>query len=922
MEKSTIGLYRSLLVQLLEAKPALEHVLHPFRPGHEWTVESLRSVLEEAAQDLEDTSIICTIDALDECDQGQIRDMVSFFETLAHNHRSLQICFASRHYPHINIRTGLSIILEEREGHREDITTYLSSALTIGHSKRAEKIRSTLQEKARGVFMWVILVVEILNKDYDAGDVLELEERIKQLPEDLHALFRDILTRDTKNRQALLLCIQWILYAKDPLTPTQLYLAILSGSDQKSLSKWNSHDHEEADARRYILDKSKGLVEVTKAKIPTVQFIHESVNDFLLKEKGLARLSSDDVGPNVQGSSHEALKLCCLTYIDSEAVSKYKEWWTEWWTQSSRDDAMASFPLLAYANYGMLYHAEQAGNRGIDQSDFLATFQRSDWVQRHNVLEKFEKRRYTPDVSLLYILAEAGLPTLIRAHSQRQSCHQIEAERYGIPILAASSMKHGPTTEVMLELEAGRMPSFDFQEFSRRFPLRRDDLNGTSLNFEFKKRRDLPVQVIEYGSDIVSLFYVMAKELHTEWTEGKKHVLLEVAFKSCKTDVVKFLLGCGCPIPRTYSDGQTPLHYASSGGCIELAKLLLDYGSEIMATNDHGKTPLHLASAADVAELLILRGSNIEATSGAGGTPLHDASRAGRVAVAQVLVDSGACVSAHNRFTGSTPLHTAAQHGSTSMMRFLIDNGASVLSTDKDGDTPLHDVWLSKKSAAAALDLLLKKGANISTPNNKGDTALNMMCRHGSDILASILIENGASVSVCNDQGKTPLHVAVQSLDEKPGLVKLLIKAGANVLAVDHDGNTPLHLLSISSATVAQILIDNGANVLATNKAGKTPLHCIAPRLHAMEMVRLLINHGASAMSVADNDGNTPLLVASRYGRAEIVRLLLGRNADVSAVNKDGETPLLAAWSGNHYDIVEMLRERMNYLSSNNAAIV
>ncbi|KAI4595996.1 hypothetical protein KJ359_006288 [Pestalotiopsis sp. 9143b] len=475
-----------------------------FLPGHEWTVESLRSVLEEAAQDLEDTSIICTIDALDECDQGQIRDMVSFFETLAHNHRSLQICFASRHYPHINIRTGLSIILEEREGHREDITTYLSSALTIGHSKRAEKIRSTLQEKARGVFMWVILVVEILNKDYDAGDVLELEERIKQLPEDLHALFRDILTRDTKNRQALLLCIQWILYAKDPLTPTQLYLAILSGSDQKSLSKWNSHDHEEADARRYILDKSKGLVEVTKAKIPTVQFIHESVNDFLLKEKGLARLSSDDVGPNVQGSSHEALKLCCLTYIDSEAVSKYKE--------------------------------------------------------------------------------------------------------------------------------------------------------------------------------------------------------------CCKTDVVKFLLGCGCPIPRTYSDGQTPLHYASSGGCIELAKLLLDYGSEIMATNDHGKTPLHLASAADVAELLILRGSNIEATSGAGGTPLHDASRAGRVAVAQVLVDSGACVSAHNRFTGSTPLHTAAQHGSTSMMRFLIDNGASVLSTDKDGDTPLHDVWLSKKSAAAALDLLLKKG--------------------------------------------------------------------------------------------------------------------------------------------------------------------------------------------------------------------
>lgn len=52
--------------------------------------------------------------------------------------------------------------------------------------------------------MWVFLVVSILNKASDAGRVHTLQRRIRELPSDLHRLFRDIITRDSNCKDELL----------------------------------------------------------------------------------------------------------------------------------------------------------------------------------------------------------------------------------------------------------------------------------------------------------------------------------------------------------------------------------------------------------------------------------------------------------------------------------------------------------------------------------------------------------------------------------------------------------------------------------------------------------------------------------------------------------------------------------------------
>lgn len=460
LERSTVGMYRSLLFQLLERSRELWHVLDNVRPSHQWTVESLKSLLEEIIRELKDISVICIIDALDECDEDEIRDMVRFLSGLIETGSRLSVCFASRHYPHITVKNGLGIILEERDEHQQDIAKYLSSALQIGQGTFAEQISFELQKKARGAFMWVVLVVDILNREYDAGRNHSLHERLQQLPEDLNELFRDILTRDSKHQKDLLLCIQWVLFAKFPLTPKQLYFAILSGSEPDHLPGCHSDQSSEDVMQKYILSTSKGLVECTKSKGATIQFIHESVRDFLLKDHGLSRIFPD-LGENIYGWSHEAIKKCCFAYMRMADLRRLQD--------SPRNEAVERFPLLEYANNGVLYHADQAEDHNIHQDGFLTEFPWSTWISHYNVLQRVKTCRYKPRVTPLYIFAEAGMPSLVRAHSRmcQQSCFQIEDQRYGCPVLAAIIAKNDTTVEVMLELQPEFLPNFSFADFVR-----------------------------------------------------------------------------------------------------------------------------------------------------------------------------------------------------------------------------------------------------------------------------------------------------------------------------------------------------------------------------------------------------------------------------------------------------------------------
>ena len=132
--------------------------------SEQWDAEVLKITFLHAVERFEQEHLLCLVDALDECPEDQIRDMIEFFESsselAASNGMRFHVCFFSQHYPHISIRKGVALILENQESHSNDISTYLSAELRAGKGKQVQEIKSQILEKAFGIFVGLFLSCE------------------------------------------------------------------------------------------------------------------------------------------------------------------------------------------------------------------------------------------------------------------------------------------------------------------------------------------------------------------------------------------------------------------------------------------------------------------------------------------------------------------------------------------------------------------------------------------------------------------------------------------------------------------------------------------------------------------------------------------------------------------------------------------
>ena len=89
-------------------------------------------------------------------------------------------------------------------------------------------------------------------------------------------------------------------------------------------------------------------------------------------------------------------------------------------------------------------------------------------------------------------------------------------------------------------------------------------------------------------------------------------------------------------------------------------------------------------------------------------------------------------------------------------------------------------------------------------------------------------------------------------------------------------------------------LIDSLDNVNIQDKYGWTPLH-LAIRRGREEMVRYLVEEKNADINIQDNSGWTPLMEAIMDDFPSIVKYLVEQGADLSIANKRGATaPMLA----------------------------
>ncbi|KFZ24911.1 hypothetical protein V502_00588 [Pseudogymnoascus sp. VKM F-4520 (FW-2644)] len=757
LEKSTEGLYRSLLVQLLATFPddqlwSIPSLIHRhLNENVKANREILKQLLVQVMQRLEQHNITVIIDALDECDEDEVRDMIALFEELGEdavsNGRTFRVLFSSRHYPHITIQKSVQIRLEDQHSHLQDIEKYLLSELRAGRGKHVKQIREEIRDRASGVFIWVVLVVKILNKAIDHGHVHALRKKLQEIPDDLNELFRRILMRDRQNMDEMKLCIQWILYSNRPLKPEELYFAMLSGLEpEEPLRPWDPDEISTEDINLFILSSSKGLAEITKTKAGTVQFIHESVRDFLLKENGLGQIWAD-LEVNASGLSHNRLKECCFNYTRSEPSSRMEvpEVLSPASTSKAtelRKKVSLKFPFLEYAIYNMLMHADISQAKGIDQEGFIKELEIRNWVQLNNIIETYQVRRLPADIDLLYILAEQNCPDLIDLVMRNSPCQRNQNGRYGNPIFAAIVKDSRQAFEALTKIDR------QMQNYSCEFPYPNKEISS------FLVKHGKPELIYRFLSvyrvDITST--LKTGETMLSWASLRGHeqivkLLLDKGADGGHEQVVKLLLNKGADVNAQGGYHGNALQAASVGGHEQVVKLLLNKGSDVNAQGGYHGNALQAASVGgheQVVKLLLNKGSDVNAQGGHHSSALQAASAGGHEQVVKLLLNKGSDVNAQGGYHGNA-LQAASVGGHEQVVKLLLNKGSDVNAQGRHHGSALQAA--SVGGHEQIVKLLLNKGADVNAQGGPYSNALQAASAGGHGQVVKLLLDKGADVN-------------------------------------------------------------------------------------------------------------------------------------------------------------------------------
>ncbi|CAH0028151.1 unnamed protein product [Clonostachys rhizophaga] len=608
LEKSVSGMYRSLLLQFLEGYPDLQQVLddpglmanvwsqdpnpqvllnHPelmtfsFSQGYyRLSLDVLQNIFRAAIMKLGSRPFTCFIDALDECDEQQAVEMVYFFEAVTKQSTDirvpLRICFSSRHYPCINTSWSIRVILEAQPGHTNDLKDYTKSSLRITNPRLVKQLQKDIIDKAAGVFLWVVLVVQILNVEDRRGRPT-LRKRLEEIPSGLTELLRDLVVRDKDNIDEFVLSTLWILFANRPLRPNEYFHALWSGLHSKGSADTEIPDtslYTDETATRYVTSSSKGLAEITISNTPTVQFIHESVRDFLLKHNGLNILWAE-LGSERESPSHDRLKECCEAYLKHATFQEFiSETKGEYIAQG-----LQRFPFLAYASQNILNHAEHAA-KAIPQDTFLNGMKLTQLIR---ILESLNGDIYQHHLvkgrrNILFILADKDYPKLIRAWIKDKPTSKVYGKQFRDALFAAFDRNNKRSIVALFGLSTRIYNGVDI---TAGFATRHEMYIGlTPLTWAAKDGRAEYIELLlEKGFDI-------------DVKDDYGDTALSEASRMGHEGIVRLLLEKKADVNSTSEDGSTPLISASMRGQDSLVKLFIENGADLHATNDKGFTAL------------------------------------------------------------------------------------------------------------------------------------------------------------------------------------------------------------------------------------------------------------------------------------------------------------------------------------------
>lgn len=408
---------------------------------------------------------------------------------------------------------------------------------------------------------------------------------------------------------------------------------------------------------------------------------------------------------------------------------------------------------------------------------------------------------------------------------------------------------------------------------------------------------------------------------HAEQRQGKGSLtpVIYIAVGKADMEIVGLLLSHGAD-PKSY---PRALRYAKDP---ETAELLIEHGADVNWQDEDNSVPtvLHFFAATnntELAELVINHGADVNVKDRAGETPLHETAQEGCLNAAKLLVSKGADINAKSG-NNKTPLDYAVRPvwdvdvygwpqdrigrrkevaayllecgsvytifdiawlGDLKRVEELIKGAPSLVNAQSDKETPLFAAI--RGGNAEVVEHLLKNGAQLGTKSRHRQTSLQVAAYLGYADVAQVLLSHGVDIDQRGPWGETALHWA--AVKGNKDVAALLLERGA-----DANIQTSSHTVDLNESTRNDVdPIEREFSWFQTQEKQRAN-----PRLQVMYPPRLAFTRG-----------DTPLHAAAYWNHADIVKLLIGKGADIKRVNSWGAIPLHYVVACRYHDIAKLL---------------
>ena len=387
--------------------------------------------------------------------------------------------------------------------------------------------------------------------------------------------------------------------------------------------------------------------------------------------------------------------------------------------------------------------------------------------------------------------------------------------------------------------------------------------------------------------------------------QAQKDLRVLEAVKRRDEKAFRSLLRARADVNAAQPDGSTALAWAIHLGERTMAEALLTAGARANTADEYGETPLTLAAAngdAAMVQRLIKAGAKPDAARWNGETALMIAAGAGSVETVKELVLRGADVNIAEPRRGQTALMWAAAEGHADVVKALVEIGANPNAASKNGFTAL--LFATVKNDVDSIKILLAAGADPNTTLLSGTKPLMVAMSYRNTAAALALIDGGTDVNARDRAGLTSLHVAAQQGDLE--VVKKLLSKGVNP-----DVRTPR-----SGAPAGR---GGGGGFRPGPSGEQTPL-MMAARADKEDVMRALVAAGANPALKAQ-DGANLIMAAAGGARLPTFKYAYELSPEVDVVTTPaGNTPMHAVVGLNGRTQPEVV-ELIQFLADHGAKI-